>query len=145
MKLTSTTQFDSARIDQMLAPENSQRVMDRLVGFVQTNQYAGLQIDFELLTIADDRDDAHAIGAGRRDQGVGRRAGLRVPVRREDVPTIRPHLDPGRINVGQVLGVAYEGIQRSVFPRREPGACDGGVLSDCNRLFAAILDRDVAQ
>lgn len=43
-------QFDSARIDQMLAPENSQRVMDRLVGFVQTNQYAGLQIDFELLT-----------------------------------------------------------------------------------------------
>lgn len=42
--------FDSDRIEQMLAPANSQRVMDRLVSFVQTNQFAGLQIDFELMT-----------------------------------------------------------------------------------------------
>lgn len=44
--------FDSSRLDKMLTPQNSQIVMDRLVSFVQTNKFAGLQIDFELVTPA---------------------------------------------------------------------------------------------
>lgn len=46
----SEGRFDSGRIDRMLTPENSQRVMDRLTTFVAVNQFAGLQIDFELMT-----------------------------------------------------------------------------------------------
>ena len=66
--------FDLARVKSMLAdPAKSAAVADQLVGFVQANGYAGLQVDFELL----DTPTAERLGPWLRGLAARLHAGAR--------------------------------------------------------------------
>jgi cellulose synthase/poly-beta-1,6-N-acetylglucosamine synthase-like glycosyltransferase/peptidoglycan/xylan/chitin deacetylase (PgdA/CDA1 family)/spore germination protein YaaH len=63
----SEGRFDPARVEAMLAdPRRAAAVADQLVGFVVRNQYAGLQIDFELSSPETDRKLAPWMAGLRR-------------------------------------------------------------------------------